>query len=236
LATYWVLPAAFGPATTDERTLFPASFPRLQERFPWLHPDAVLADAGACTQDCLDLIWEAGALRLVDICSATGDDDPEAQRLRGYDDQGYPLCPFGYVMSANGHDYQRRRTKWRCAKTCRHAKRDERPVPACDYLDARYKHGYTTTVGRTHADGTVRLAREIPYGSAAWKERYHQRNSSESRNSVQEGLGLKDLPVHGTLRSNSEVLLGDFVANQRTVVRLVRQAVHLGLATERAPP
>jgi len=37
LATYWILPAAFAPATTDGRTLFPESFPALQERFPWLH-------------------------------------------------------------------------------------------------------------------------------------------------------------------------------------------------------
>jgi hypothetical protein len=35
-------------------------------------------------------------------------------------------------------------------------------------------------VGRTHADGTVRLACEILYGSPAWKKRYHRRNSSET--------------------------------------------------------
>ena len=86
---------------------------------------------------------------------------------------------------------------------------------------------YTTTVGRTHADGTVRLAREIPYGSPAWKKRYNRRNSSESRNNVQQRLGLKRLPVHGSPRSYSQVLLGDFVANQRTLVRLVREATLL---------
>ena len=225
LATYWILPAAFGPATTDERTLFPENFPALQTRFPWLQIEAVTADAGAGFQGCLDLIWEAGALRLVDIRAVTSDDDPEMQLARGYDDKGYPLCPFGYTMHANGHDYQRRRTKWRCAKTCQEDA--ERPVPDCAYLQAQYKHGYTTTVGRTHADGTVRLAREIPYGSTAWKERYNQRNSSESRNSVQEGLGLKRLPMHGMPRSNAEVLLGDFVANQRTVARLVRESARL---------
>ena len=46
------------------------------------------------------------------------------------------------------------------------------PGPDCDYLKSKYKHGYTVNVGRTHADGTVRLAREIPYDSPAWKERY----------------------------------------------------------------
>lgn len=230
-ATYWILPAAFGPATTDERTLFPENFAALQTRFPWLQIEAVLADAGAGFQECLDPIWEAGALRRVDIRAAPGDDDPETQLARGYDAHGYPLCPFGYVMAANGHDYQRRRTKWRCAHTCRQDA--ERPVPDCAYLDEPYQHGYpvrpgpgTTTVGRTHADGTVRLAREIPYGSTAWKERYHHRNSSESRNSTQERLGLKRLPVHGLPPGYATVLLGDFVANQQTVARLVREAAH----------
>jgi len=128
-------------------------------------------------------------------------------------------------MHSNGHDYHRRLTKWRCAKAC--LKDSERPGPDCDYLNESYKHGYTTTVGRTHADGTVRLARDIPYGSPAWEKRYHRRNSSESRNSVQERLGLKHLPVHGSPRSYSQVLLGDFVANQHTLVRLVREATLL---------
>jgi hypothetical protein len=225
LATYWILPATFGPATTDERTLFPDNFTYLQRRFPWMKIGEVIADAGAGYQCCLDPIWEAGALRLVDIRAAQGDKDPQVQLARGYDDKGYPLCPFGYKMHSNGHDYRRRLTKWRCAKACR---RDpERPMPDCAYLNERYKHGYTTTVGRTHADGTVRLAREIPYGSPAWEKRYNRRNSSESRNSAQERLGLKRLPVYGSPRSYSQVLLGDFIANQRTLVRLVREATLL---------
>jgi hypothetical protein len=225
LATYWVLPAAFGSATTDERTLFPNNFPSLRSRFPWLKIGAVIADAGAGYQCCLDPVWEAGALRLVEIRAAQGDDDPQVQLARGYNDKGHPFCPFGYVLHSNGHDYRRRLTKWRCAKAC--LGDPEQTVADCDYLDEKYKHGYTTTVGRTNADGTVRLAREIPYGSPAWKEQYNRRNSSESRNSVQERLGLKRLPVHGWPQGYSQVLLGDFVANQRTLVRLVRETMSL---------
>jgi len=225
LATYWTLPAAFGAATTDDRALFPKNFSALQSRFPWLHIDAVLADAGAGYQCCLDPIWEAGALRLVDIRADKGDDDLGTRLARGYNDKGYPLCPFGYVCHPNGHDYDRRLTKWRCAHACR--KDPQRAVPDCDYLDARYKHGYTTTVGRTHADGTVRLAREIPYGSPAWKKQYNRRNAAESRNSILQRLGLKRLPVHGLPRAYAEVLLGDFVANQHTLVRLIREATAL---------
>ncbi|MBC8263382.1 MAG: hypothetical protein H8E47_04575 [Anaerolineales bacterium] len=168
---------------------------RSAQSYNWMEIGEVIIDAGAGYQCCLDLIWEAGALRLVDIRADRRDKNPEVQLARGYDDKGYPLCPFGYVMHSNGHDYRRRLTKWRCAKAC--LKNPERPVPDCDYLNEKYKHGYTTTVGRTHADGTVRLAREMPYGSPAWKKRYNRRNSSESRNSVQERLGLKRLQCMG---------------------------------------
>jgi len=47
--------------------------------------------------------------------------------------------------------------------------------PTLTYLQTRFpwlKIGEVLADGRTHADGTVRLAREIPYGSPAWKARY----------------------------------------------------------------
>jgi hypothetical protein len=222
IASYWILPATLGSATDDDSALFPGNFAYLQTRFPWLKIGEVIADAGACEQTCLDAIWDAGALRMVDICANKADKDPDIRLDRGYDENGHPLCPFGYVLHSNGYDEQRRRAKWRCAKRCR---RDSvKPLPECPYLAADYKHGYTVAVGRTHADGTVRLAREIPYGSPAWKERYCRRNSAESRNSVLERLGLKRMPVHGLAACHVAVLQSDFVANQRTLVRLIREA------------
>ena len=222
IATYWVLPAALGSATCGDPALFPANFAYLRARFPWLEVKEVLADAGACEQSCLDAIWNAGALRMVDICAHKSDDNPETRLARGYDENGHPLCPFGYVLHSNGYDEQRRRAKWRCTKRCQ--RNSEKPLPECPYLAADHKHGYTAAVGHTHADGTVRLAREIPYGSSAWKERYGRRNSAESRNSVLERLGLKRMPVHGFASCHVTVLQADFVANQRTLVRLIREA------------
>lgn len=225
LATYWILPAAFGCATCGDETLLPPNLTYLQARFPWLKIGEVLADAGACEQTCLDAIWNAGALRMVAICAHKSDDDPHIRLARGYDEHGHPLCPLGYVLHSNGYDYRRRRAKWRCARRCQHD--SKRPVPQCDYLKAKYKHGYTITVGRTHTDGSVRLAREIPYGSPAWKARYGRRNSAESRNSVLQRLGLKRMPVHGLASCHVTVLQGDFVANQCTLVRLIREATAL---------
>ncbi len=230
MATYWILPAAFGSAICGDPVLFPDNFAYLQARFPWLKIRAVLADAGACEQTCLDAIWNAGALRMVDICANKSDNSLNTRLTRGYDEIGHPLCPFGYVLHSNGYDYRRRRAKWRCAKRCQNDPQSR--VYECDYLKAKYKHGYTVTVGRTHADGTVRLAREIPYGSPAWKERYHRRNSAESRNGVLERLGLKRMPVHGLDSSHVTVMQGDFVANQRTLVRLIREATACRKATD----
>ena len=225
LATYWVLPAAFGAAISGDPDLFPGNLAYLQQRFEWLDIGEVLADAGACEQTCLDAIWEAGALRMVDICAHKSDKDPEVRLARGYDEHGHPLCPHGYVLHSNGYDYDRRRAKWRCAKRCQ---RDaEHPLPPCPFLKPEAKHGYTTTVGRTHADGSVRLAREIPYDSPAWKKRYGRRNCAESRNSILQRFGLKRMPVHGFDNGHVVVLQGDFLANQNTLIRLIRQAAAL---------
>jgi hypothetical protein len=225
LATYWILPAAFGTATAKDAQLFPDNFAYLQARFPWLQISEVLADAAACEQTCLDAIWDAGALRMVDLRADKHDADPETCLARGYNAEGYPLCPHGYALLSNGYDYDRRRAKWRCSHHCRHA--PERPMPACPFLADTYKHGYTTTVGRTHADGSVRLARELPYNSPAWKQHYGQRNCAESRNSVLQRLGLKRLPLHGYDSCHVTIMQGDFIANLCTLVRLMREATAL---------
>jgi hypothetical protein len=213
------------PANSDERKLFPASFACLQKRFPWLKIGEVLADAALGYQDCLDPIWQAGALRMVDIRASKEDDNQNVQLRRQYDENGHPLCTHGYKMRSNGHDYQRRRTKWCCEKTCR--ENAERPVPDCPYLDEERQHGQVVNVGRTLPGGCVRLAREVPYGSDMWKKRYGRRNLSESRNGTLEGRGLKRMPSFGLSSCHREVALGDFLDNLRTFSRLVSEATAL---------
>jgi hypothetical protein len=215
------------PANSDERKLFPASFARLQARYPWLKIGEVLADAALGFQDCLDPIWKAGALRMVDIRADKTDADPQLRLRRGYNENGHPLCFHGYTMQSNGHDYRRRRTKWCCDKTCRQDA--ERPLPDCPYLAALHKHGQVINVGRTLPDGCVRLAREVPYGSDIWKRRYGRRNLSESRNGLLQGMGLKRLPSFGLRRAHREVALGDLLENLHTLSRLVMEATTLAL-------
>jgi len=140
--------------------------------------------------------------------------------IQGYDPaRGTAFSTYAWVAICR-HIHSR--AKWRCAKRCRH--NGKKPVPKCPYLKGEYKHGYTVAVGRTHPDGSVRLAREIPFGSSAWKERYRRRNSAESRNSLLERLGLDRMPVHGQNACHVTILQSDFVANQRTLLRLIREA------------
>ncbi len=184
------------PANSDERKLFPDSFARLQARYPWLKIGEVLADAALGYQDCLDPIWKAGALRMVDIRADRTDADPQIRLRRGYDQNGHPLCLHGYKMQPNGHDYRHRRTKW-CCEQGLPPSTPNGPLPDCPYLAADHKHGQVVNVGRTLPDGSLRLAREVPYGSDAWKKRYGRRNLSESRNGLLQGMGLKRLPSFG---------------------------------------
>jgi hypothetical protein len=230
-ACAWTLRTGLQPANSDERSLFPGSFAQLRARFPTLKIGELLADAALGFQDCLDPIWEAGALRMVDIRAAEGDDDRPRQLQRGYDQNGHPLCIHGYPMHANGHDYQRRRTKWVCHQVCLRPQADTSqphpPAPECPYQAAQHPYGQVVHVGRTLPDGCLRLAREIPYASPLWKQRYGRRNLSESRNGSLEHLGLKRLPSFGLTSGRKEIALADFLVNLHTLGRLVQQATLL---------
>ena len=226
-ACAWTLRTGLYPANCDERVLFPESFAQLQARFPWLRIGELLADAALGYEGCLDPIWRAGALRMVDIRADQHDRDPNTQLHRGYNEHGHPVCIHGYPMRSNGHDFRRRRTKWRCAKRC--LRDAARAAPDCPFLAAAHKHGQVVNVGRTLPGGSMRLAREVPYGSPIWKKRYGRRNLSESRNGSMEGVGLKRLPSFGQERGRKDIAIGDFLESLRTLGRLVQEATTLAL-------
>jgi hypothetical protein len=234
-ACAWTLRTGLHPANTDERKLFPVSFAALRQRFPDLVIGEVLGDAALGFDDCLNPIWDAGALRMIAVRAATGDIDPTRQRQRGYDADGHPVCVHGYPMRANGHDYRRRRTKWCCEKTClRIAAEDpERPAPDCPWATFVHQHGQVVNVGR-YFPGTrdQRLAREVPYGSDEWHRRYGRRNNSESRNGNTENMGLKRMTSCGQTRARKENGLADGLGNLHTLARLVREATLLAMKVD----
>ena len=160
------------------------------------------------------------------------DKDPRQWLLRGYDHQGRPVCPFGYPLSANGYDRQRRRQKRVCNQICligaEPLVRLEAvcyPPPECPYQAAQHRHGKVVNLGECFPDGSLRLVRDVPFGSHAWKALYHRgSNAVESRNAILEGWHLKRLPVYGLPCSKALLFLADIWANLTTLARLVRQA------------
>lgn len=229
----WTALSRLYSANTDERSVFVQEMSDLTARIDEIKIGEWLDDAAIGYKECLEAIWQLGALRMVDIRAAEGDKDFEVCLSRGYDWDGRPLCVHGYRMHPNGYDNERRRTKYVCSQACRKEGRREgepiKKVEGCPYLDETKPLGQVVNVGLAFADGTVRLAREIPYGSEAWKERYGRRNLTESRNSQLEGLGLKRMASYGIERNRKEVQIADFLINLRTLGRLVREATGLGV-------
>lgn len=227
-AVAWTVRSSLYPANTDERNVFVARVQALQTALPNLKIGEWLADSGLGYGPCLEAVWDLGALRMIDPRADKSDADPQAWVQRGYDAAGRPLCPHGYRLRANGYDAERRRAKFICHQACVREPLTQEgpitPVDGCPYRDHARPSGFIVNVGKTLPDGSVRLAREIPPGSAAWKARYGRRNLSECRNSQIRALGLKRFAASGLDHNTREIQLADFLINLRTLGRLVREA------------
>jgi hypothetical protein len=93
-------------------------------------------------------------------------------------------------------------------------------VPLLDH-----PYGQLINVGERFKDDSIRLVRDIPVGTPAWKRIYHRaRNAAEGRNSAFESWDLKRLPVYGDLRGKALTFQADVWLNLTTLARLVREA------------
>ena len=218
------------PFATAQLLQLPGCYPSLQ--VGWVAGDAAFG-------------WEPFLLavrnplrarRVVDLRAHDCDQDQTGWLLRGYDDRGRPLCPFGYGMKANGYDPQQRRQKWICAKACQKGlppkvavPQTVYPPPECPYQEGPSEQGLVVNLGERFADGSMRLLRDLPVGSPAWKRCYHQgRNAAEARNACQQRLGLKRMPVYGYPRGKTAIFLGDVWRNLSTLARLIKEATLAG--------
>jgi hypothetical protein len=222
----------FLPANDHEALPATALLLQLPSFYPDLDLDAFVGDAGFGYDVILRTVYQLGARRIVDLRAHETDKNKDLWPIRGYDDKGRPICPFGYAFTANGYDAQRQRYKWFCDQVCRHGAEPlvrlqgaHYPPEECPYQQPDLPHGRILNVGETFADGSLRLVRDLPVGSAAWKRLYHQaRNASEARNATLERWRLKRLPVYGGLRGKAFVYLADTWSTLTTLARLVRQA------------
>ncbi len=226
-------------ATAREEVPATAMLRQLKRFYPDLHLDAFAADAAYGYDVVLHTLYDMHVKRLVDLRAQATDADKANWPVRGYDDKGRPMCAYGYAFTSNGFDAERRRHKWFCGQACLHDAQPavqldgvHYPPQACPYRRADLPHGRILNVGECFPDGSRRLVRDVPVGSALWKQLYHRaRNASESRNATCEHLDLKRLPVYGQLRAKALIFLADTWSNLLTLARLVREATFAVLPT-----
>lgn len=228
-----VLSDDFRPANEREEPPIAAQLWQLSALYPTLRVDAVAGDAGFGYDLILHLVHaKLRARRVIDLRAHEIDRDKSLWPVRGYDDKGRPICPFGYPFTANGFDTLRLRHKWVCGQVCQQGRPPcvqlpevVYPPPECAYLGQAHPHGEVRNIAERFGDGSMRLVRDLPVGTPTWKEFYHRaRNAVESRNATMEGWGLKRLPVYGLPRSKALVFQADVWLNLTTLARLVREA------------
>ena len=222
----------FLPANDREEVPASALLAQLSIFYPTLHPDAVVGDAGFGYDVFLHTIYTLPARRVVALRAHDTDKDKTQWPVRGYDDCGRPMCPFGYAFTSNGYDAERQRHKWFCAQACLRGveplvrlKNVTYPPPECGYQNTTHPHGKILNVAECFPDGSLRLVRDMPPGSPEWKRLYRRaRNASEARNATCQREDLKRLPVYGQLRGKALSFLADTWSTLTTAARLVREA------------
>ncbi len=206
---------------------------QLASVYPTLHVDAVAGDANFGYDLILQIVHDSlRARRVIDLRAHETDRDKTQWPLRGYDDRGRPVCAYGYAFTANGFDAERLRHKWVCGQACLHGAPPvvsladlTYPPPECPYQAPSHPHGEIRNIAAGFADHSTRLVRDVPVGTAAWKDLYHRgRNAVESRNAAFEAWGLKRMSVFGLPRVKALVFQADVWLNLTTLARLVREA------------
>lgn len=130
LFTYWSLSGPFVGANRNDHLSTRPAFQALRQCFPGLVVGEVCGDAGEGYPEILEYVYaDLHALRTIKRRAADTDDDPLTCLKRGYDAHGTPLCPHGYRLAFNGHDYQRRTSKWVCGQRCTHCAQPDIVLP-----------------------------------------------------------------------------------------------------------
>lgn len=242
LFTLWPITGPFTPSNRNDHLLTLPGLENLHHRFPHLSIGEFLGDAGEGHESILSYVHsQLHALRTIRIRHADGDDQPLTCLKRGYDEHGIPLCPLGYRLACNGHDYPRGTTKWVCHQKCVHQAQgdlphhdtSQPPRTACPYADPAHPLGMSITIGLSLPDGSIRLARDMQVGSDLWKLRIGRQSYAESRNASQARRRLKRSPCFGLTNSAKVTLIGDTLSILLNLARFVLEA---SLSTLPAPP
>jgi hypothetical protein len=230
----WPLTGPCTPANRNDHLLTIPGLELLHQRFPSLTIGELLGDAGEGYDEILQFVHDdLHALRTIRLRHTEGDELPLTCLQRGYDQNGIPLCPHGYRLSSNGHDYQRHATKWLCRLKCTHQPNPDIPgtPPVCSpttcpfaNADPALRLGFSLTTALTLPDGSIRLARDLQVGSDTWQLRIGRQSYAESRNATQARRQLKRAPSFGLSNTAKSMLLSDTLSLAFNLSRLIFEA------------
>jgi hypothetical protein len=228
----WPLTGPCTPANRNDHLLTIPGLQELHQRFPALQVGEFLGDAGEGFDEVLEFVHnDLHALRTIRLRHADGDEDPLTCLRRGYDQHGIPLCPHGYRLASNGHDYQRQATKWVCRLKCTHQPDPDIPgapsgesCSTCPFADPDHPLGFSLTTALTLPDGSIRLARDLPVGSDTWQLRIGRQSYAESRNATQARRLLKRSRTFGLPNTAKAMLLSDTLSLAFNLTRLIFEA------------
>ena len=228
----WPLTGPCTPANRNDHLLTIPGLQNLHQRFPSLKIGELLGDAGEGYDEILRFVHnDLQALRTIRLRHAEGDDLPLTCLQRGYDQNGIPLCPHGYRLSSNGHDYQRHATKWVCRLKCTHQPDPDIPGVAsaisrstCPFANPDHPLGFSLNTALTLPDGSLRLARDLQVGSDTWQLRIGRQSYAESRNATQARRHLKRSPSFGLANTAKAMLLSDTLSLAFNLTRLIFEA------------
>lgn len=237
----WPLTGPCTPANRNDHLLTIPGFQSLRQRFPALNIGEVLGDAGEGYDEILQFVYDdLRALRTIRLRHTEQDEQLLTCLQRGYDQNGIPLCPHGYRLSSNGHDYQRHATKWVCRLQCTHQADPDIPGVAsalsrstCPFATADHPLGFSLNTALTLPDGSIRLARDLQVGSDTWQLRIGRQSYAESRNATQARRHLKRSPSFGLSNTAKSMLLSDILSLAFNLTRLIFEASHQ--AMQQAP-
>ena len=237
LSLFWTLTGPCAPANVNDHRLTVPGLKALRQRFPSLQIGELLGDAGEGYEEVLRYVQEdLHALRTIRLLHMDGDDQPLTCLKRGYDQNGNPLCPLGYRLFSNGHDYQHQTTKWVCRQKCHHQAAPEIALPlpeqpspltprqACQFADPDHPLGFSLTTGPSLPGGCIRLARDFQVGSDTWKLRIGRQSYSESRNAIQQRRGIQRSPWFGLHNTAKAMLISDTLSLAFNLTRLIGEA------------
>jgi len=243
----WPLTGPCSPANRNDHLLTIPGLTQLRQRFPSLKVGEVLGDAGEGFDEILRFVHDdLQALRTIRLRHADGDDLALTCLQRGYDHNGVPLCPHGYLLSSNGHDYQRHATKWVCHRKCSHQPDPDIPGAephssrtACPFANPDPDHaprlGFSLSTSLCLPDGSIRLARDMQVGSDTWFLRMGRQSYAESRNATQARRHLKRSPSFGLSNTAKSMIISDTLSLAFNLTRLIFEATRHGMKQPSLP-